>query len=246
MSNRKLNILSYNVNGLGVLASSKFNKLLSHFVFPYQSNSQDIICFQGIKLNSNTIIKAIKKLSQYNVYYTLDPGTSSHAKAGILIAIKKAINIRVLDKKINKGWSLALKCRMNEKVFVLASIYMDPTTPQSQLSSRLANLDAHLKHFHCKHILLIGNFNCTFSEMDNSIRQKPYHKSASTKWESFFEKWGLQDMWRLHNPNTRRFTHRGSQLTPDSPIRNLARIDHVFVSLSFLGGLSLHLNHLIA
>ena len=227
-------ILSYNVGGLGCSDNHvKFSKLLNRFVYPYHACSPDIICFQEVKLNLATINKVYHSLPHYNVYHALDPGNSAEsklAKAGIIIAIKKSLNIRVLDRRYHSGWCLSLKCRMNDKVFILSSVYLSPSDSTVKLDLDLATLESDLKHFHCDNILLTGDFNCTFLDLDVFSRQQPaHHKRRAKILTPFLENWQLQDIWRIQNPYSRKFTHRSNGSTSNIS----CRLDYIFCSLNF-------------
>ena len=194
--------------------------------------SPDIICFQEVKLNLATINKVYHSLTHYNVYHALDPGNSAEsklAKGGIIIAIKKSLNIRILDRRYHPGWCLSLKCRMNDKVFILSSVYMCPSDSTVKLDLDLAALESDFKHFHCDNILLTGDLNCTFSDLDASHQQPANHKGRAKRWTPFFDNWQLQDIWRIQNPHSSKFTHRSNGSTSNIS----CRLDYIFCSLNF-------------
>ena len=221
-----ITIFSYNVNGI----RSKFNTLMSRYIYPPHMSSPDIICFQELKCDIPIYDAITHSLKHYCCYGSISPGcaaTKEYASKGVLVAIKKSSNIEILDFKRKDGVFVLVKCKYLDNVFVVGSIYLESWNC-SDAKATIDDIDFQLAHLQCDNVILTGDFNFSFSELDNSIHLHRYHKKSSSYFEQkVMEKWELQDVWRIQHPFTRKFSHCAV-----GPL-NSARLDYCFVSVDF-------------
>lgn len=108
---------------------------------------------------------------------------------------------------------------------ILANIYApnwDDPTFFSNLFSRLPNMTSH-------HLILGGDMNCTLSPVldRSSPKRSSLSKSACTI-QLFLKSYGVADVWRFRNPNSRSYSFF-------SPVhKTYSRIDHFFLDKSLL------------
>ena len=201
---KKFSVFSYNVRGISI--PGKCNKVLQRFVYPYHDKSPSVLCFQELKLNYDSQNKFIKKLPSYKTFVTSNPGTAGAAIEGVSLSIHKSLNPVILDKKIEHGWLVLVKCRILEKVFVIGSVYMPSQASTSLYRERLQALDSHLRSLKSNNIILKGDFNVDIDNPDFYIAQEKYKLLVP-----FLERWELQDVWRIQNPLSTRCTHHSTR-----------------------------------
>ena len=224
-----MSILSYNVAGIS--GHDKRSKILNKFIYPVHGKNPDVICFQELKCNIQTGNELINGLPSYRNLLSLDPGQASRKlppKAGVSISFHKSLNVTYLDGKVEPGWLLLVKCRIQEKVFVIGNVYITSGLPAETYREKLEIIDKHLKSLKCENVILMGDFNSPLSAQDcfKGWEHSRQLKCRAAVLNSFLERWEIQDSWRIHNPHARDFTHRTAH-KGDS-----RRIDFVFVSLN--------------
>ena len=187
----------------------------------------DIVAFQELKMNVLTVNSLLLKLKGYKTFIDIIPGNAAkklYAKGGIMLAFKKSTNFEILNHSSHEGWCILAKCRVNGKMFVFGNVYLPPENAKDY-SEKLDRLDELLTCQKCDNVILCGDFNCTFSEADNSKHWLENHWTRGPLLSKFVEKWELQDSWRLHYPYDRWFTHRCHTY-------NSSRLDYAFTSLN--------------
>ena len=163
------------------------------------------------------------------MYLELIPGVASkteQARAGIMLAFKKSLNVEILDKSAHEAWCVIVKYKIHGKIMVIANFYTHSLTTGGY-SEKLDKLNSWLTKFKNDNVILMGDFNCTLSKRDNSKIWSETHQSRALDLEALIDKWDMQDVWRIHHPFDTQFTHIGR------PGQNCACIDHVFASLDF-------------
>ena len=128
----------------------------------------------------------------------------------------------------------------NSKCLTVANIYAPNEVLNDLFNSKcltVANIYApnedvffdHLSNFKCGEIIIGGDFNLVFDvEKDKRGGLARTHKNALKVIRNFSENLGLSDVWRLLNPEARRYTWRQNQ-----PVIH-CRLDFFLVSESSL------------
>ena len=99
---------------------------------------------------------------------------------------------------------------VNETNFVLVNIY-NPITETEQVTTLFdfGKMLETIKDFSNKHIVLAGDLNFFFDTSLDSYKGKPTLKNKSiAKFIELKEKSDLCDIWRIRNPETKRYTFR--------------------------------------
>ena len=116
-----------------------------------------------------------------------------------------------MDKRTDKnGRILIFDVMVNETNFVLVNIY-DPITETEQVTTLfdLGKMLETIKDFSNKHIVLAGDLNFFFDTSLDSYEGKPTLKNKSiAKFIELKEKSDLCDIWRIRNPETKRYIFR--------------------------------------
>ena len=140
---KKLTSFSYNVRGLS--EATKCNKILNKFVYPYKEESPGILCFQEIKLNCSTAKQLINKFPSYWSVASVNPGIDQdQSTEGVFLAIHKSLNATILDKKVEKGWLILVKCRILDKVCIIGNVYMPSKHTIDSYREKLRIIESHL------------------------------------------------------------------------------------------------------
>ena len=232
--NKKFSVLCYNVNGISGV--QKCNKILERFVYPYKNKGLEILGFQELRLNLESGKQFIKKLPSYSKFLSLDSGKALHespAKAGVSISLHKSLNAMILDKRVEPGWLMMLKCKMQEKVFVIVNGYLPSDSTSGPYREKLEVVDAHLKKLKCDNIIFMGDFNMSLSQQDCAHLWSSNHQALTNQLSPFLDKWELQDVWHIQNPFASYYTHRNR-----GNLHDARRIDYIFVSLNFMAYVS--------
>ena len=200
---------------------------------PVHGKNPDIICFQELKCNLTSGQSFVNALPSYRNVLSLDPGvaaTHSPAKAGVSISFHNSLNVTYLDRRVEPGWLLVIKCRIQDRVFVVANAYINPHLNDHMYRNKLEIIDGHLKKMKCENVILMGDFNNPLSEQDCCSGWENCRTIAkrATVLNSFLDRWEIQDTWRVHHPYDKNFTHR-TQGQGDS-----RQLDFVFILLNYM------------
>ena len=193
-----LNVVGYNVNGIG--ETDKCTKILNRFIYTSLGEMPNICAFQELKMNVLTVNTLVLKLKGYKTFIDIILGNAAKklpAKGGVMLAFKKSTNFKILNNLSHEGWCILIKCKVNGKVFVFGNVHLPPENAK-EYSEKLDKLDELLSHLKCDNVILCGDFNCSFSEADNSKHWSEAHWARAPFLLKFVEKWELQDSWRLH------------------------------------------------
>ena len=223
-------MLCYNVNGIS--ANDKCDKILQRFVYPYKDKGPEVIGFQELKLNLENGKRLVSKLSAYSNFLSLDPGkvaAKCAPKGGVLISLHKSLNAHVLNKKVDPGWLIMVKVKIQEKVMVIVNAYFPPQATVELYKTRLQIIDNYLKQLKCDNVVFMGDFNTTLTDLDCGNSWGFTHKASMKVLTGFLNQWDLQDIWRIQHPHTEYYTHRQICRGKNLP----CRLDYIFTSLNF-------------
>ena len=166
------------------------------FIYPVHGKKPDVICFQELKCNIQTGNELISGLPSYRNLLSLDPGQASRQippKVGVSISFHKSLNIIYLDRKVEPGWLLLVKCRIQEKVFVIGNAYITSGLSTEMFSAKLETIDKHLKSLKCENVILMGYFNSPLSTQDcfNGWDHSHQLRCRAAVLNSFLERWEI-------------------------------------------------------
>ena len=96
----------------------------------------------------------------------------------------------------------------NEKFLTFANIY----APNEDKPSFFQNVYEHLSSFKCESIIIGGDFNLVLSlEKDKKGGFAKTHRNGLKTIQEISENLDLLDVWRIYNPDDRRYTWRQQQ-----------------------------------
>ena len=130
---------------------------------------------------------------------------------GVAIGYYGSKSFTLLKKLTDQsGRILVLEVSVNDDVYVLANLY-NPNTESEQLLtlSQLTNFLEEIDDIRSKKIILGGDFNFFLDTKLEAKGGKPVLKKHSiAKIIEILENFDLCDIWRIRNPNLKRFTFR--------------------------------------
>ena len=151
----------------------------------------------------------------------------SNDSRGVLIAFREGLHFTVeKEMKDSKGRILMLKSVIQNSKYLLINFYNANTEQQQvdtlkDVSSMLDQIDLDSEY----KLIWGGDFNFYFDLSLEADGGKPSIKLMSlAKFESIKQKLDLCDVWRIRNPDSRRFTYRSK-----SPFLQ-CRLDYLFIS----------------
>lgn len=230
---KKIRILSWNVNGIRAAVRSGFLKVI-------EKHKPDILCMQEIKSDENTFPKQLKELKGYHLY--ISPAQKKgYAGTAILTKLKP---IKVVDKigidKFDREGRFQL---MEFDRFYLFNTYF----PHSQRGLKRLNFkmefdDAYLKFIKKyknkrKPLILTGDFNVAHKEIDLANPKQNMKNAGFTEEERVFADEllaeGYIDTFRHLHPKLVKYTWWTYRFHARE--RNIGwRIDYFFVPKGFI------------
>ena len=211
-------LITYNVRGLRDFKKRRklFNYLKKH------SSSQGIIFLQ--ETHSTKDVEKFWK-AQWGGQIMFSHGRND--SRGVLIAFREGLHFTVeKEMKDSKGRILMLKSVIQNSKYLLINFYNANTEQQQvdtlkEVSSMLDQIDLDSEY----KLIWGGDFNFSFDLSLEADGGKPSIKLMSlAKFESIKQKLDLCDVWRIRNPDSRRFTYRSK-----SPFLQ-RRLDYLFIS----------------
>ena len=130
-------------------------------------------------------------------------------KAGVGILFNNSFNCQI-HKVFSDPNGRFLICDIDadSKCLTVANIY----APNEDDPNFFQAFFDHLSNFKCGEIIIGGDFNLVFDvEKDKRGGLARTHKNALKVIRDFSENLGLSDVWRLLNPEARRYTWRQNQ-----------------------------------
>ena len=217
IENCNFKIVSQNVKGL------KADKVKRQTVFNYLKENGDIAFLQETHSTPDTE-ELWKKECDCEVFFS--HGTSQ--SCGVMVFFSKKLDIEVTEKIIDSdGRFILLKCIVQGTKILLYNVYApnnekDHVTFLFSLKDKLDSLDTN----DYEYMIGAGDWNFTFEKNDRSggnYNYKKWEKSANIL-DEINEKFDLIDIWRVRNPEKRRFTWRRTKPVIQS------RLDRFYIS----------------
>ena len=199
-NNLKFKTLSLNVRGI-----RSFEKRKSIFNWLYKQNSD--ICFLQETYSTEEIENQWKKQWSGDIYFAHG---SNHSR-GVAILIRKSFDFKLKSIRSDEdGRYLILETTIQDVPFLLINIYApNTTTKQSLFFQTLSELiyDEGYNDFDYK-IILGGDWNVTMDPDLDCSGGNPVLKDSVKCVEDIMLNYDLVDIWRIRNPNSKKFSWR--------------------------------------
>ena len=159
----------------------------------------------------------------YQAYFT----SYESNKAGVCILFNNNFNLQIQRLYTDPaGRFIICDLKTNEKFLTLANIY----APNEVKPSFFQNFYDHLSSFKCESIIIGGDFNLVLSlEKDKKGGLAKTHRNSLKSIQEISENLDLLDVWRIYNPDDRRYTCRQRQP------KFQCRLDFFLISQSVIG-----------
>ena len=199
-NNLKFKTLSLNVRGI-----RSFEKRKSIFNWLYKQNSD--ICFLQETYSTGEIENQWKKQWSGDIYFA----HGSNHSLGVAILIRKSFDFKLKSIRSDEdGRYLILETTIQDVPFLLINIYApNTTTKQSLFFQTLSELiyDEGYNDFDYK-IILGGDWNVTMDPDLDCSGGNPVLKDSVKCVEDIMLNYDLVDIWRIRNPNSKKFSWR--------------------------------------
>ena len=139
-------------------------------------------------------------------YKTLFSCCSSN-KAGVGILFNNNFNLKILKAFVDpNGRFVICDIETNSKLLTLANVY----APNEDNPDFFQAVFSHLSSFHCEEIIIGGDFNFVLDLVKDKKGGLPrtHIKNALKVVQDFCESLDLSDIWRILNPEAKRYTWR--------------------------------------
>uniref|UniRef100_A0A3B3HQU1 Reverse transcriptase domain-containing protein n=1 Tax=Oryzias latipes TaxID=8090 RepID=A0A3B3HQU1_ORYLA len=210
-----VNFVSWNVKSLN--HPLKRRKVLSHL----EQLNTDIAFLQETHLNTFDHSRLRGGWVGHIFHSTF------HSKSrGTAILIKKSISFNMTKVEADpSGRYIIVVGRLNNTPVILANIYApnwDNGVFFTEIFSRIPNIDSH-------HLILGGDINCVLTpSLDRSSPKSTQPSQASQVINQLLKTYGMFDVWRFRNPNSRSYSFY-------SPVhKTFSRIDYFFLDSNLL------------
>ena len=217
------NLMAVNIISLNVRGIRDNNKRRS--IFDYYRKKCDILCLQETHSDEDISIWQ----HEWGGKAFASHGTSN--SRGVLILFNKSFKGNVVKQFAdNDGRIVCCTAQINEQTVVIANIYA-PNKDSPNF------FETHFKRI-CNiadHVVVVGDLNVALNpQLDRNTVQKIPSKSAKRILE-LMEELVLCDIWRIQNPEAKRFSwyrsnpqyHRDD---PSCPVIQASRLDYAIIS----------------
>lgn len=226
----KLNIISWNVNGIRAVVKKGFTTFLKKY-------QPDILCLQEVKISDVARAQETFDFSRYQEFWNsaARPGYS-----GTAMLVRDGLKVRLVDKL---SWDNEGRIQvLDVGDFYLVNVYFPNANDElSRLDFKIkfnAKLLAHLKKWQEKKPLIItGDFNVAHQPIDLARPKENEGNAGYTKeerdWMTKFLSQGFKDTFRELNPQEIQYSWWSFRSA--ARVRNVGwRIDYFCVSEKLL------------
>lgn len=189
-----INIISYNVNGL-----RDFQKRKKIFCHLKQMHNADIVLLQETHCTFND-----ERLWQSQWGGKMFNSFGETNARGTALLIGKNVNCEVIKFKTDEqGRCIVAEIRFQDKEIVIAGVY----APNSDKPKFFENTFEMIAHFNNDNIILAGDFNFVFdTDKDRAGTSEYNHPKSRDLVSTFLENLEMCDIWRIQNPQLRKYT----------------------------------------
>ena len=202
MANSKLNIISFNGNGL-----SDRPKRITVFKW-LKRNFKGIFLLQESHSSIKTQICWQKDIGhQFKAFFS--HGTT--AKKGVCTMIPKSLVKKVCNvEQDENGRILAIQIVIDKIKYTIINVYLPTQNFMQDQINTLDKLDSMMDNFNDSVIIVGGDFNIIQDPALDKYDPKPNEKpsKAANRLEELKFKYNLNDIWRVQNPRVKRYTWR--------------------------------------
>ena len=133
----------------------------------------------------------------------------AHASAGVCILFNNNFQFEIKKQFSDPdGRFLLVDLKLENKTITLGNIY----APNDDNPNFFKNFLSHFLSFECKDIILGGDFNLVLDvQNDKKGGRLTTHKNSLKEVQNIINSLDLIDIWRVSNPDIRRFTWRRSK-----------------------------------
>ena len=242
MSLPPISISGINCNSLNMSDIGSFHHLLK--IYGITRLKSDFICLSDIRLCNKRGVSNLAAITQtflVNPYSSYQFLHNSHSnKRGVGILIKKSLNCDVLQEvpDLEEDNFLLLRVSISGSEFIIGCIY----GPNSVVPDFFDRLKAGVISLGNLPIILVGDWNCTFSSLPANINPDILNSNAlpnirhTRDMLRMCNNLSLNDPFRSLNPNRLEYTY-----FPSDPLKkNRSRLDFFLVSEANIPSISLH------
>ena len=220
-----MSVVSCNVNG-----SVNIQTFVNRHVYNRGIFQPAIICLQELKITAERVDKIRNYFPSYRVFIsTPSIPAGNNAQRGVLLAIHKKLNPKILKIYRGDGWYILAKCVLDDITIWLGSVYIAIrhvagmyVQLYKEISERIINEDREVFK------IIAGDYNTVLSNIDSS--SLPY-KPRTVKLEEFMNENELLDVWRIQHPDEVDYTRIYISM---NGIKGGSRLDYILVSQSLL------------
>ena len=193
------NILSLNVRGL---RDSKKRREIFRWLKRYYNGAKSIIFLQ----ETHSVQQDVKTWErEWGSTIIMSHGTSNSKGVAILLPIKHDFDIESYNCD-NEGRSVTLFIKHEQNEYCFINVYAPTQDHENDQLKFLDKLQTEIETNIAKKIVVGGDFNVCLESIDkssDSLNSKP-----SDKLKQIMEEYDLLDIWRIRNPDMKRYTWR--------------------------------------
>lgn len=136
---------------------------------------------------------------------------SKHSR-GTMILFKPGLNFKLLNSKVDSnGRYIIAEIDMESKILVLVNIYAPNKEQEKKIFFKNVTPEIKSMDLSDKKIICGGDMNSTFSDLDKS-GGKQTGGNIVQEMNVMIEELDFVDIWRVKNPDLRRYTYRQKNL----------------------------------
>ena len=224
MSEEIKNVMSLNARGL---RNGSKRRGLFNWLKKYHDSETSFVLLQ--ETHSTPDMEATWK-KEYGSNIIFNHGSSK--SGGTAILIPKNVDVNVLKiERFQNGRCVAIEAKLNsdngDNVFI-ANVYaptQDHTQEQVAMLNDLYNITE--QYLHCS-LIIGGDFNLCMDPVVDKYGSTDKHSEYRTSVKGLCESFNIVDIWRILNPDVRRYTWRQC-----NPLRQ-SRLDYILTSIHLM------------
>ena len=214
-----LKITSFNVRGLG-------DKLKRNSIFEFlKKKHKGVVFLQETHTNKNSE-RLWKSEWQGQIFFS--HGTST--KCGVAILLPRKFDMKINSVRADtNGRYLLLDIHVNDTNYTLLNVYAPTKDHPKEQAAFLEEVNNLLQNSFDHPLILAGDFNITLNPTLDKHGGRIEKATDYTKsLLDFIDEYDLNDIWRIRNPDAKRYTRR--QNTRSGIVHS--RIDFFLTSVS--------------
>ena len=196
MECNKITIASLNVRGI-----RDFKKRKSIFNYLYK-NKVDVVLLQETHVDKDIITQIATERQGKSIH---NMGTSQTAGVAIMVRDKILINENNIYRD-SEGRTIICECKINEDKYILTNVYAPNNDNPEYFLKTIEAIEAFVDY---DHVFMGGDFNLVMNPSKDRHNSTNNHNKALNVIQEYLDLKNLCDVWRIRNPDTKRYTwHR--------------------------------------